>query len=265
MKKLNNANGGFPFTLDEIGFMESAVEDQSRINNAHLHPLYGMFVPRSTILEGCVIVDAAGTTTVSPGIIMINGYVYRFQGATYPTPDRITDVDCWVNDTISLGNSQQFQDGNFHDLHSEKIAAIEVITLPNPVSSYPISSSSLIWELIAQRLEQANPMPYQESIYTFQQSGTSAPTIVNLKQSGINVVSSSYEDVGEFLINFSGTPFADLSKLNISFSNLNGRNGDYIEVNVLNSNTLDIKTYNFTGTLANGQLDSFSLIIRKKI
>jgi microcystin-dependent protein len=144
MNKLQTTeNGGFPFRLDDIRWMQNGLAQAFK----GIMSSYGVLNSTAVILSGCVRTSASGTVTVTEGYVSIGGEICYSPAQSYPAPT-LSQNEWWVID-VSYDSTglKTFQDASNHDTYEVRTAKIQVgTTVPSGFTKY--SDTKTIFDVI---------------------------------------------------------------------------------------------------------------------
>ena len=143
-KLITTNNGGFPFQLDDIRFLDSGFRDA--INNLFSNFSDGSNA-QSFIVSGCQISISGSTISVTEGWLYLGSEVVHFPAASIDTSGySVFYFGIVTNDT----ESRVFEDGNSYDVHQTRQAQLQVSAVSS-IGSMEVSTST---PFVARRLDQ---------------------------------------------------------------------------------------------------------------
>lgn len=129
MNKLNTLdNGGFPFVLDDLRFMDDAVRDAIQkliigLNGGALN----------CIVQGMDVTPGMGTNEdIAAGYLMYNGELLRVDAHSAGTVDIADYQKLIIEETFDAAGTKTFEDGGVHETYVLRRAKLEAGFNPAP-------------------------------------------------------------------------------------------------------------------------------------
>ncbi len=139
MKKLiTNINGGFPFVLDDIRWMdEGHIERFKAILDA-----FGL-TGQDFIISGCQVTSTSTDYQISDGYVYINGDIRKVVSHTIQKIPPAGNGHFWTTyENYDPSGNKTFEDGSTHDTYKNLFA--KVIIQPNNIGGLDLFDPNLI-------------------------------------------------------------------------------------------------------------------------
>jgi hypothetical protein len=147
MNKLKTTdNGGHPFELDDIRFMDEAYRDGLK---GVLSAFGALAITDGFKISGCGVTVGGGNYTWTDGYIALNGEVLKVDAGSVPYPAGGNILTWDVVSTFDAAGLEQFEDGVSRDTYEvRKGALIEVPTTPTYMSFDALSLKDIVFDWI---------------------------------------------------------------------------------------------------------------------
>lgn len=150
-KLITTNNGGFPFHLDDVRFLDDAYRDSI---NAILSQHSDGSAASSFIVSGIAISISGTVITASAGWIYISGELLYFPGGTL---DHGSFLNIYFGLEVVDGESRVFEDGSSNNVHQTRQAKMYAQAVPSSgwyeVAANNLSNIRRLNNLVAQSLE----------------------------------------------------------------------------------------------------------------
>lgn len=147
-KLLTTLTGGFPLTLNDIGYLQQSTIDSFK----GILSAFGVAGNNAVILSGCERSVGGGNVTISAGYVSIGGEVCLFPEQVYPAPGLSVDEYFKVVSTFDPNGNKVFQNGSTNDTYQSRIAQIELAgSVPTGFTKYTDAKS--IYQIIDENID----------------------------------------------------------------------------------------------------------------
>lgn len=162
-KLLTNITGGFPFTLDDLRFLD----DANRLAVADIIKTIAGDGP--VILYGCGITDAGVNVSVAEGAILWQGEIWHVFPHSYIAPSPMPDAPQWNFVAVDdAAGSKVFENGVTHQVYQVRKAVGSYLPIDGALGSFSVdevprlsdegtSSADLTWNAAAELPGRSRP------------------------------------------------------------------------------------------------------------